>query len=93
MDNKKYHTLDVKKCCQSKLGIAFRSGNEFNGWFELEGYKMARITVPKGRKPIPPKTYKAMASQLKLSVKEFDQLLQCPLSYDIYKQMILERSS
>jgi len=72
--------MDVKKCCEKKLGIEFRAGNEFNGWLILNGKKTARITIPKGRKPIPPKTYKSMALQLKLTVDELDRLLDCPRS-------------
>lgn len=92
MDNARYNTMDVKKCCESKLGIHFRSGNELNGWFELDGYKAARITVPKGKKPLPPKTYKSMARQLKLATNEFDELLKCPLTYEKYKKILFERS-
>jgi hypothetical protein len=93
MDNSKYHTLDVKKCCEAKLQITFRSGNEFNGWFVLQGKKTARITIPKGRKPIPPKTYKTMAYQLKLTTQEFDDLLACPLSLEDYRNLIEQRSN
>ena len=85
--------MNVKKCCESKLGIQFRSGNELTGWFELNGYKAARVTVPKGKKPLPPKTYKSMARQLKLSTDEFDELLKCPLTYKKYKAILMERSS
>ena len=92
MDNAKYHTLDIKKCCETKLGIQFRSGNEFNGWFVLNGLKAARITIPKGRKPVPPKTYSSMAGQLKLSTKEFDQLLLCPLTYEDYIGLLYDRN-
>ena len=87
MDNSKYHTMDVKKCCETKLEITFRSGNELNGWFVLQGKKTARITIPKGRKPIPPKTYKTMAYQLKLTAQEFDDLLACPLSSEEYRNL------
>ncbi len=84
--------MDVKKCCETKLSVHFRSGNEFNGWIEVDGHKAARITVPKGRKPIPRKTYQSMARQLKLTVKEFDDLLKCPLTSHQYEEMVKERS-
>ena len=79
MKNSQFSTYDVKKRCEDKLDIEFRKGKEFNGWFILDGKKAARITVSKGRKPIPPKTYKSVARQLKLNVGEFDDLLECPL--------------
>ncbi|MEW6265561.1 MAG: hypothetical protein AB1641_21010 [Thermodesulfobacteriota bacterium] len=89
MRNADYHTADVKRICENKLKIAFRHGHEFNGWFELNGIKMARITIPKGRKPIPPKTYKSMSMQLKLTVEQFDRLLECPLSLDQYQEILM----
>jgi len=88
MQNTKYHTLDVKEVCGQKLGIQFKKGKEFNGWFWLNGKKKKRITIPKGRKPIPPKTYKSMAFQLGLNTKQFDDLLSCPLNKDDYEKII-----
>jgi hypothetical protein len=88
MKNSKFHTSRVKSVCENKLEIKFRNGKEFNGWFWLDGIRTKRITVPKGRKPIPPKTYKSMASQLGLSVDEFDSLLECPLKLKGYIEII-----
>ena len=88
MKNMKFSTADVKRCCEKKLDIEFRSGKEFNGWFILNGLKVARLTVPKGKKPIPPKTYQSMASQLKIAVTEFDELLECPLGREEYEEII-----
>lgn len=89
MKNTSFHTSDVKRCCENKLGIEFRSGKEFNGWFVLRGRKHARITIPKGKKPIPSKTYKAMAIQLKLDVEQFDDLLDCPLTKEAYVKILI----
>ena len=88
MKNTEFHTHDVKRCCESKLGIRFRDGAEYNGWYRLQDKKVARITIPKGRKPVPPKTYKSMATQLKLSVSQFDELLDCPLTAEGYRTLI-----
>lgn len=88
MDNARYHTFDVKKTCESKLHIQFRPGKEFNGWFVLDGKKVARITVPMGRKPIPLGTYKSMARQLKLTTSLFDALLACPLDKTRYESIL-----
>jgi len=88
MRNQNYHTFDVKKCCEKKLGIVFRDGGEFNGWFYLGNKKVARITVPHGRKPIPPKTYKSMAIQLKLDTSDFDCLLDCSIDRVDYEQKL-----
>ena len=88
MKNTAFNTHDVKKCCENKLEIKLRKGKEFNGWFELYGKKAARITIPHGRKFIPPKTYKSMAKQLKLTTDEFDNLLECPLKKKKYQQIL-----
>ncbi|MFH1674321.1 MAG: hypothetical protein ABIF87_12970 [Pseudomonadota bacterium] len=88
MQNAKFHTRDVKNTCENKLDINFKSGKEFNGWFWLNGKKKKRITIPKGRKPIPRKTYKSMAVQLGLNAEQFDDLLECPLKKKGYEQII-----
>ncbi len=86
MKNSSFSVKDVKKVCENKLLITFRPGKEFNGWFEYQGKKVARITVPKGhsKKGIPTGTYKNKAKQLKLNTNQFDELLACPLKYDMY---------
>lgn len=93
MKNSQFNAYDVKRCCEGKLEIAFRDGHEFNGWFKLGDKKIARITVPKGRKKLLPKTYKSMAKQLKLTVEEFDDLLECPLDRQKYEGIIKEQIS
>ncbi len=91
MKNSKFNSNDVKKTCENKLDIAFRSNGEFNGWVWLDGRKVVRITVPKGRKAIPRKTYKTMARQLKLATKDFDDLLECPLTKEGYFEMLRQQ--
>ena len=88
MKNNQFNTHDVKHQCEKKLDIAFKGSHELNGWFTLDDKKVARITVPHGRKSIPPKTYKSMATQLKLSTDEFDDLLACPLDRQKYESII-----
>ncbi len=90
MKNTSFNTHDIKKCCEKKLNIEFRKAKEFNGWYLLDNKKTARITIPKGKKFIPPKTYKSMATQLKLNVNQFDDLLECPLDNDGYESIVRE---
>ena len=89
MRNSEFDASDVRRICERKLGITFRSAGELNGWYEHNGRRVARITVPHGRKFLPPKTYKSMATQLKLTVDEFDRLLECPLTTEEYADKIL----
>lgn len=88
MKNASYKTNDVKRVCENKLDIQFRSGKEFNGWYILDGVKTCRITVPKGKKDLKPGTYRSMAKQLKLSIDEFDLLLDCPLKKSEYETIL-----
>ena len=88
MRNNQYNTLDVKNICENKLEINFRGSKECNGWFLLNGKRAKRITVSKGRKPIPMGTYKSMARQLGLTVSQFDDLLLCPLDKAGYEEIL-----
>jgi hypothetical protein len=88
MKNTAFNTNDVKKCCEKKLSITFREGKEFNGWVMINKKKFARITVPMGRKDIPPKTYKSMATQLRLTTEQFDDLLECTIIWKQYNEIV-----
>ena len=87
-----YSTADVKRTCEDKLEIIFKSSrsDHFNGWYNYKGKKTARITVSKGRKPIPRGTYSSMAKQLKLTISQFDDLLECPLTKNRYDEILKE---
>jgi len=87
MKNAAFNTNDVKHCCEDKLRVPFREGKEFNGWVTIDNKKFARITVPMGRKSIPPMTYKSMAKQLRLTTGQFDELLECPLNWEGYVEI------
>ncbi len=91
MKNSIYNSHDVKQKCENKFNIEFRATKEFNGWYIYNNKKVARITVPRGRKYLPPKTYKSMASQLKLTVDEFDEFLDCPLDKNKYNILLQDR--
>ncbi|MBF0476927.1 MAG: hypothetical protein HQK59_14080 [Deltaproteobacteria bacterium] len=88
MKNAQFNSQDIRNACENKLKIPFKDGKELNGCFRLDGKKIARITVPKGRKTIPPKTYKAMALGLRLSVDQFDQLIECTLKKADYERIL-----
>lgn len=88
MKNASFNTNDVRKCCEYKLDIKFRKKKHFSGWYYLGDKRATRITVTKGRKPIPQKTYKTMAKQLKLSISQFDDLLECPIDKVQYEKIL-----
>jgi hypothetical protein len=91
MKNGKFSTIHVKHVCERKLSVKFRVTKECNGWIVFQNVKLSRITVPKGRKTIPPGTYKSMAVQLNLTTDELDELLECPLTTERYFKLLKER--
>jgi hypothetical protein len=42
--------------------------------------RVTRVTVPRGRKPLPPKTARSIARQLLLEPEDFAALVSCTLS-------------
>ena len=85
-------THRIRQVCENKLSIGFREGKHFSGWFSLNGRRVARITIPKGRKEVPPGTYGSMARQLKLSKPQFGDLLACPLKRPGYEAILREQN-
>ena len=81
MKNSQFNSHDIKMKCEHKLGMNFDGKKELNARMRYKG-KFIRVTVPKGRKRLPPKTYKTIANQLYLSTSQFDNLLSCPFSKD-----------
>jgi hypothetical protein len=88
VSSSRYTFHSIKKICEKKLNIDFRSGKHFSGWVLLNGAGAARITIPKGRKSISPKLYKSMARQLELETEQFDKLLACPMTAAQYMRIL-----
>ncbi|MCX7011948.1 MAG: hypothetical protein NTW86_05170 [Candidatus Sumerlaeota bacterium] len=78
----------TSKALTDKLRLRFGSGKERNGWYELDGRKILRVTMPKGRGPLPTGTANSIRNQVKLTVEEFGDLLQCPLSGTDYEAIV-----
>lgn len=98
MKNNQYHSEDVKNKCENKLGFHFRKskGKELNGKLPTYEQFFLRVTVPKGKKNLHPKTYKTIAKQLYLETAQLDALLDCPFKKeDFYKNLdrIIEENS
>ncbi len=91
MLNAQFDSDNVVKICKRKLKISFRCNKEYNGWYMIGKRRVARITIPKGKKNISPGLYKGMAEDLLLSTSEFDNLMSCPLSGDGYKKIVQKR--
>ena len=67
-----------------KLRLEERSTKHRYGWFCFEGKKILRVHFSHGKGDIPGRVSDKIRSQLKLSQKNFKELIDCPLSLDDY---------
>ena len=81
----------VKDVLNNKLEIAFGSGKELTGWFIYKSIKVTRVSIPKGRDHLTKGTQKAIRESLRLNSSEFDDLMDCPLRYDEYVDLLKNR--
>nr|CBX31486.1 unknown protein [uncultured Desulfobacterium sp.] len=68
----------------NKLSLQVRSTGHNYGWLVIDGKKILRIHYSHGKGDLPDKIMHKIRSQLKLSEKDFRNLVSCPLSYDDY---------
>lgn len=78
------NTGELRRKCETKLRIKFRSSKEQNGWFVHNGIRICRVTIPLGRKPLKTGTYKSMARQLCISTQQLDGVIDCPFGHAEY---------
>lgn len=67
-----------------KLKLDVRSTKHRYGWFTFEGKKVLRLYYSHGKGNIPGRVSDKIRSQLKLSQKDFRDLIDCPLSLEDY---------
>jgi hypothetical protein len=67
-----------------KLKLDVRSTKHRYGWFVFEGKKILRVHYSHGKGSIPGKVSDKVRSQLKLSQRDFRELIDCPLSLEDY---------
>ena len=79
---------EVQRAIEKKLGLKPESGKENNVYVEFEGLERTRVTYPKGRGDINPKTVASIRKQLKLGWDDFTDLIKCPLSASDYEKII-----
>jgi len=73
-------SMDVTRACSGKLQMACKTkrGGEQNFYLrDADNRTVARITVPKGRNPVPPGTFSSMARQAKVTRKFFAETVKC----------------
>ena len=80
---------EIEKIFQ-KLQLEVRSSKHRYGWFTFEGKKILRVHYSHGKGSIPGKVSDKIRNQLKLTQKDFRNLIDCPLSLKDY-ETILEK--
>ena len=81
---------EIKKIFQ-KLNLQARSTKHRYGWFIFEGKKILRVHFSYGKGNIPGRVSDKIRSQLKLSQKDFKELINCPLSLEEYEAILKDK--
>jgi hypothetical protein len=81
---------DVRKIFE-KLKLEVRSTKHRYGWFTFEGRKILRVHYSHGRGSIPGRVSDKIRSQLKLTQKDFSDLIECPLSLEDYESILKDK--
>jgi len=74
---------DIKRIF-NKLSLQLRSTGHHYGWLTVNDKKILRVHYSHGKGDIPNKIMHKIRGQLKLSEKDFKNLVACPLAYDDY---------
>lgn len=82
----------VTRALEAKVGLDFRSGRERVAWYVLEGKRRFMVHVPKKhRGDLPPGTAGAIRNDLKLTTRQFRDLVDCPISGADYERLIRQK--
>ncbi len=65
-----------------------RSTKHNYGWLTVEGKKILRVYYSHGRGDIPARVSDKIRGQLKLSQRDFKDLIDCPLSFEKYLEVL-----
>ena len=76
-----------------KLKLEVRSTKHRYGWFTFQGRKILRVHYSHGKGSIPGRVSDKIRSQLKLTQKDFRDLIDCPLSLEDYEKILKEKAS
>ncbi len=82
----------VSGALTGKLGLDYRGGKERNAWYIIDGVQVLRITAPKVHSgDIPPGTLGSIRNQTRLSTRQFQDLVNCPMSGADYEAFIRDK--
>ena len=72
----------------NKLFLQIRSTGHQYGWLTVDGKKILRVHYSHGKGDLPNKIVHKIRGQLKLSEKDFNDLVACPLRYEGYLEIL-----
>ncbi|OGP63190.1 MAG: hypothetical protein A2V65_01695 [Deltaproteobacteria bacterium RBG_13_49_15] len=72
----------------NKLSLQVRSTGHHYGWLTVNDKKILRVHYSHGKGDLPDKIMHKIRGQLKLSGKDFKNLVSCPLSYADYLDIL-----
>ncbi len=82
---------DVRRAVERKSGGIRKSRKEVNLRLYLDEKRVGRVTVPKGRGPLHPRTAAKIRDQLKLTRDEFLEFVKCDLTGPGYEHRLREK--
>jgi hypothetical protein len=71
-----------------KLSLELRSTGHTYGWLIVDKKKILRVHYSHGKGDLPEKIMHKIRGQLKLSEKDFKDLVACPLTYEGYLDIL-----
>ncbi len=74
-----------------KLKLQVRSTGHNYGWLIVNGKKILRVHYSHGKGEISEKVVNKIRGQLKLSQKDFKDLISCPMSREDYLRVLIEK--
>ena len=74
-----------------KLDLKVRSTGHNYGWLIVNGRKILRVHYSHGKGDIPSVVVNKIRGQLKLSQKDFLELINCPLTYEGYLSILKQK--
>ncbi len=72
----------------AKLNMEVRSTKHNYGWLIVDGKKILRVYYSHGRGDIPARITDKIRGQLKLSQRDFKDLIDCPLTLKRYLEIL-----
>ena len=80
-------TVDIERIF-NKLSLQVRSTGHTYGWLIVNGKKILRVHYSHGKGDLSDKIMHKIRGQLKLSEKDFKNLVACPLTYEDYLDIL-----